>query len=191
MAELVKPLQQLGYLTGMIYQPPVYSHGMVYIRDVYNTLEGVQQAAEQHATRLINMLEMLQSDVDIKLNRFVHEWFARFDKLDNDLTFFTRHLSEKVRWDTPEGTYSGHAGFYDWYQTILGMFRPDCTHIIEQVDKVTERDGQYQVQLRIRLQAQTYSNETVNLLVNEYWRFTVDEAGKIIISEYQVEPVGQ
>ena len=38
-AELLKPLQQTAYLTGMDLQAPVYSHGMVYIEGVYNTRE--------------------------------------------------------------------------------------------------------------------------------------------------------
>lgn len=37
------PLQQAAYLAGMVYQPPVYTHRMVYIPGVYNTQEEVQQ----------------------------------------------------------------------------------------------------------------------------------------------------
>lgn len=35
--ELLKPLEQLAYLTGMVFEPPIWSHGMVYIPGIYNT----------------------------------------------------------------------------------------------------------------------------------------------------------
>ncbi|MTI11805.1 NAD(P)H-dependent oxidoreductase, partial [Sansalvadorimonas verongulae] len=43
--ETLRPLQQTAYLAGMVFQKPVYSHGMVYIPGVYNKLEDVQEKA--------------------------------------------------------------------------------------------------------------------------------------------------
>ncbi|XEI32795.1 NAD(P)H-dependent oxidoreductase [Aeromonas veronii] len=58
--ELLKPLEQLAYLTGMPYEPPIWSHGMVYIPEVYNTLELVEARARDHASRLIAVIRELQ-----------------------------------------------------------------------------------------------------------------------------------
>ncbi|KXF82060.1 NAD(P)H-dependent oxidoreductase [Enterovibrio coralii] len=57
--ELMKPLQQTAYLTQMNYHAPVYTHGMVYIEGVYNTLDAVEGRAKVHAERLIEMLKTL------------------------------------------------------------------------------------------------------------------------------------
>lgn len=57
--QLIHPLQQLCYLAQMEYLPPIYSHGMVYIPDVYNKLEEVQARAKEHAARLIEKLHAL------------------------------------------------------------------------------------------------------------------------------------
>lgn len=58
--ELLKPLEQLAYLTCMAYEPPIWSHGMVYIPEVYNTRELVEAHARDHASRLIAAIRELQ-----------------------------------------------------------------------------------------------------------------------------------
>ena len=55
------PIQQLCYLSGMHYQAPVYTHGMVYIAGVYNKLEDVQARVVDHSQRLFNRVERSQS----------------------------------------------------------------------------------------------------------------------------------
>jgi len=54
--DLIKPLVQTANLTGMVLQKPIYSHSMVYIPSVFNTLEGVQARAKEHAERLLSEL---------------------------------------------------------------------------------------------------------------------------------------
>lgn len=58
--ELLKPLEQLAYLTGMVFEPPIWSHGMVYIPGIYNTQELVEARARDHAGRLIATIRALQ-----------------------------------------------------------------------------------------------------------------------------------
>lgn len=55
--ELLKPLEQTVYLTGMIYHKPVYSHRMIYIPNVYNDLEEVKERARGHAKRLYEAIK--------------------------------------------------------------------------------------------------------------------------------------
>lgn len=50
--ELLKPLQQTANLAGMTFVPPVLSHSMVYIPDVYNVKEEVEERAQDHFDRL-------------------------------------------------------------------------------------------------------------------------------------------
>lgn len=59
--QLLRPLQQTAYLAGMIFQPPLISHRMVYIPGVYNTQEEVEARAREHATRLISTLDSLRA----------------------------------------------------------------------------------------------------------------------------------
>lgn len=57
--ELLRPLEQTAYLTQMIWNEPVYTHGCIYIPNVYNTKEEVESRAKNHANRLIEKLESL------------------------------------------------------------------------------------------------------------------------------------
>lgn len=51
--QLLRPLQQTAYLSGMNFDKPVYTHGMIYIPGVYNRLEDVQTRAGDHVRRLL------------------------------------------------------------------------------------------------------------------------------------------
>ncbi len=66
-ADLLKPLRQMSNLTGMRYHRPLVSHGMIFIPNVYNTREAVEERAREHADRLHRyltgeMTEMLPSN---------------------------------------------------------------------------------------------------------------------------------
>ncbi len=50
--ELLKPLEQTANLSGMQYNPPIISHNMIYIPNVYNKQEEVEQRAVEHAEKL-------------------------------------------------------------------------------------------------------------------------------------------
>jgi len=51
-ADLLKPLRQMSNLTGMVYHRPIVSHNMIYIPDVYNKKEEVEDRAREHAEKL-------------------------------------------------------------------------------------------------------------------------------------------
>ncbi|QBF83047.1 flavodoxin family protein [Shewanella maritima] len=57
--QLMKPLHQTAMLAQMHYVEPIYSHGMVYIPNVYNELDEVQGRALVHADRLMTQLQQL------------------------------------------------------------------------------------------------------------------------------------
>ena len=50
--DLLKPLRQTANLAGMVFNEPIISHNMIYIPDVYNKLEEVEQRAREHGERL-------------------------------------------------------------------------------------------------------------------------------------------
>lgn len=50
--DLLKPLRQMSNLTGMVYHRPIVSHGMIFVPNVYNTREAVEERARDHAGRL-------------------------------------------------------------------------------------------------------------------------------------------
>jgi len=54
--EFLKPLMQLSNLTGMNFLPPVISYSMIFIPEVYNVKEEVEERARDHASRLIGTL---------------------------------------------------------------------------------------------------------------------------------------
>ena len=54
----------MANLTQMEMQPPVVSHGMVYIPDVYNVREEVEERARNHADRLIEAIADIRDTVE-------------------------------------------------------------------------------------------------------------------------------
>ena len=191
--QFMYPLQQTAYLAGMKYHKPVYTHRMVYIPGVYNTLEDVQSRATQHAERLISDITTLIHSAEERISRFVLEWFDKFDQLPVASDYFISHLSQDVNWVMPDGQFSGHPGFLQWYAGARATFKPGCDHQVEQIE-VTETENGYKADLRIRLLAETFpessfGGESVNMLVNETWQVTVDAEGHVTIHDYLVEPV--
>ncbi|WP_260262133.1 NAD(P)H-dependent oxidoreductase [Vibrio intestinalis] len=191
--QLVFPLQQTAYLAGVNYHKPVYSHRMVYIPNIYNELEDVQARARVHAAQLVSEIEKVTLSDESRLRKFVANWFAQFDLLPEQDDFFVQSLAEDVVMTMPEGNFVGLAGFKDWYQLARQTFKPDCVHDIEQFELKATETG-YQIELRIRLKAETYPDssmkgETIELPVNETWHVSLDEEGKVCIHDYKVVPV--
>ncbi|WP_419811975.1 NAD(P)H-dependent oxidoreductase [Bacterioplanoides sp.] len=191
--QFLRPLQQTAYLAGMNYHKPVYTHSMVYIPGVYNKLEDVQARAANHANRLITDIQTIQNSAEEKIRRFVADWFAEFDQLPQGDEFFIQHLAPDVNWNMPEGKFKGHQGFSSWYEIARSTFKPGCDHQVEQIEVIKNESG-YQVDLRIRMLAETFpdsqfNGEGINLLVNEIWQVSLDEHSAVTIHDYQVEPV--
>lgn len=181
------PFQQTAYLSGMIYNKPIYSHGMVYIPGVYNTLEAVQANAQSHAQRLIAAVEQLIGSDEPALKQFAQDWFAVMDQLPENNLWLTDHVAEQALFVTPDGEFVGPQGFNDWYQVLRSVFKPGGDHNIEQL-QINRNDLGYQLDLRIRLQAETHSGKQLNMLVNEQWQLQL-RGGKPQILRYAVEPV--
>lgn len=57
--QLLHPLEQTAYLSGMTWHEPVFTHSMIYIPGVYNTQEGVEERARQHAARLVDRIHQI------------------------------------------------------------------------------------------------------------------------------------
>lgn len=191
--QLILPLQQTAYLAGLNFRQPIYTHQMVYIAGVYNTLEDVHQRSDSHSDRLLKSINELINSEEEAIKRFVKEWFERFDRLPDETDAFVNNLSEDLTLTMPEGTFHGHQGFLDWYRIAKQTFKPDCQHIVEQVT-ISQENDQWKAELRIRLIAESYPDsslkgEAVNMLVNEYWTIRFDDHQTLKIEDYLVEPV--
>ena len=191
--QLILPLQQTAYLAGMNFHTPVYSHGMVYIPNVYNELAEVQDRAKQHAERVINQIALLSKVDEQYVERFARAWFKRFDKLPEDNTLFTQHLTNDVVWSIPEGEFIGHEGFRDWYALARKQFKADCDHKIQAIS-VTKTAAGFNAELTIQLTAETFKDssfngETINLAVNEKWQLVYTADNRLLIKSYQVNAI--
>ncbi|WP_162048448.1 NAD(P)H-dependent oxidoreductase [Vibrio taketomensis] len=193
--QLIHPLQQTSYLAGMNFQKPIYSHRMVYIPNVYNELEDVQARATEHAQRLIASVRHLTESPEAKITALVKQWFAQFDQLAEDTAQYTRYLASDVQWQSPEGNFVGHQGFNDWYGIARATFKPSCQHNVHQLS-IKKLGEQYQVDLHIRLIAETYpesmmQGQLVDMAVDETWLVSLDENGTLMIHSYDVRPVAE
>lgn len=191
--QLILPLQQTAYLAGMRFNKPVYTHRMVYIPGVYNELEEVQDRAKQHAHRVADLVtELTESPAKI-IEKFVTNWFKQLDGLPAETNSYEPHLAERFVMNMPEGTFKGVEGFRDWYGQARETFKPNCQHIVEQIEVKPNGDF-FQVGLRVRLQAETFTHstfegQTINLLVNETWQVKLDAQSGVKLHHYVVEPV--
>ncbi|WP_095497881.1 NAD(P)H-dependent oxidoreductase [Paraferrimonas haliotis] len=185
--ELIKPLQQTAYLAGMTFHKPVYTHRMVYIPGVYNTLEEVESRANEHSERLIAAINEVTQSPQAKVSEFAKQWFAMMDALPESTDAFEALLADDFSMLMPEGEFSGVSGFRDWYQLARASFKPGAQHTLEQIGDVTEQDGCYQVQLRVRAVGETPQGDAINLLVNEDWQFSLAADGHVKLNRYQVE----
>lgn len=188
--ELIKPLKQTAYLAEMELQPAVYSHSMVYIPNVYNTQEQVEESAQLHSSRLVDTIKKLQSSEESLIKQFIKQWFALMDQLPEQSGEFIKALANDFKMQMPEGDFLGEPGFLDWYQLVKQTFKANCEHIIEQIN-IEKSELGYQVKLRVRLKADSYESssfkgEQVNLLVNENWQLQVVEQ-QVKIHQYQVK----
>ncbi|QIA63209.1 flavodoxin family protein [Vibrio astriarenae] len=184
--QLLHPIQQTAYLAGLNYHAPIYTHGMVYIPGVYNTLEDVEAKAQAHATRVIDKVADLLSSQERQVSALVKAWFENMDNLGEDETPFLSELDENVVFHVPEGEYNGHAGFKDWYRQLRNMF-DTASHTLEQV-VITPSEVGFKADLRVRLIARTASGEDVNVLVNEEWQLSFKSDQPKIV-RYQVDVV--
>lgn len=189
--QLMMPLEQTAYLAGMHYHPSIYSYGMVYIPGVYNTLEGVEASARDHADRLIETLSAL-SEKHIKqaaIKDFALCWFKEFDKLAEDLSWFIGHIDNALHLQGPDGTFRGIDGFCKWYQILRQSFKPDAKHQLERLDVTHLEKNHYQVEMLVRVEAETFNNDPVKISAKEVWRVAIDEQNNIKIFDYRIELV--
>jgi len=56
-SELLSPLEQMANLAGMKFNEPIISHDMVFIPDVYNKKDEVEERAHDHTARLIQFIQ--------------------------------------------------------------------------------------------------------------------------------------
>ncbi|UDQ98702.1 NAD(P)H-dependent oxidoreductase [Lentisphaerota bacterium WC36G] len=59
--KLLYPLEQASNLCGMSYNEPLFSYSMVYIPNVYNTLEEVEERAQSHTFKLLKRLNEIRN----------------------------------------------------------------------------------------------------------------------------------
>lgn len=196
--EFLRPLEQLAYLAKMQYHKPIYSHRMVYIECVYNTLSDVQARGDQHGKRVADAIDVLMNSPELRIKQFVTTWFGQFDQLPASSEAFLPNLSEEVVWQAPEGRFQGHAGFNDWYAWARKTFKPNCEHRVDQIDIKPDADSAkpngFIVDLRINLRADTFESsdfngESVEVQVKERWHVHIDTEDKVIIDSYVVSPL--
>ncbi|UPQ88838.1 NAD(P)H-dependent oxidoreductase [Vibrio sinaloensis] len=185
--QMLHPLQQLAYLAGMNYHQPVYTNGMVYIPGVYNTQQGVEEKARDHAKRISQQVARLLESPEAKITALVKTWFEQMDKLEGDCGAFHPMLRNDVVITVPEGEFNGIAGFNDWYKMLRETFKPNSAHRLEQV-VVNPKADEYYAEIRVRLTAETTQGEHINVLVNEEWKVDL-ASGEPRIVTYKVEPV--
>ncbi|KAB1156463.1 NAD(P)H-dependent oxidoreductase [Tenacibaculum aiptasiae] len=185
--EFSKPLEQTAYLAQMNYLPPIYEHGLVYIPGVYNTKEIVEERADKQIEKLVNVLTELQIETPEKtIQKFVKQWFGNFDALAEE-NYFTQYISESTKFSFPEGEFVGSIGFNQWYTNIKKSIKPNNEHIIESLH-IKENKNHFDVDLAVKLKAETYTNEKIQLNVKENWKVKIEEE-KIKIQEYKVQEV--
>ncbi|WP_281612714.1 NAD(P)H-dependent oxidoreductase [Flammeovirga sp. SubArs3] len=186
--ELTKPMEQTAYMAQMNFLKPIYEHGMVYVPNVYNTQEAVEARADQQLERIISVIDGFKNETpEVKITAFVKNWFAHFDQLAED-GYFTHSLEKDAQLVFPEGEFIGHQGFSEWYSAIKKEIKPDNQHIIESIS-ITPNNEYFNVDLAVKLKAEKYSGEALQLNVKEKWKVEITKEGNVKIHTYKVKAV--
>jgi putative NADPH-quinone reductase/ketosteroid isomerase-like protein len=186
--DFTKPMEQTAYLAQMNWLKPVYQHSMVFIPGVYNTQEAVEQGADEHAQRVIEILnELNNDDPERKLKAFVKDWFAQMDILAED-GYFNTYIANGAKMVFPEGTFIGHDGFKEWYADIKSKLKPNCEHRVESIN-ITPTNDFYKVDLSVKLKAETTDGKAMQANVKEAWKVEITRDGRVKIHEYVVTEV--
>ncbi|MCG8582180.1 MAG: NAD(P)H-dependent oxidoreductase [Bacteroidales bacterium] len=184
--QFLTPMEQTAYLAQMNYLEPVYEHGMVYIPGVYNTREAVERRADKHANKIIDTINSLANSApEIKIKNFVKDWFANMDKLADD-GYFNAHIANNAKLVFPEGEFTGHEGFSEWYNKIKQMIKPDCQHTIEALS-VIPNNGHFNVNLSVYVKGESPNNKPIQIYAKENWKVEITRDHRIKIHEYIVE----
>lgn len=184
--ELTKPMEQTAYLAQMNFLPPVYEYGMVYIPGVYNTQEAVEERADNQVQRLLNVIDELENqNPEERIKAFAKEWFEHFDVLADD-GYFNNYIANGAKLKFAEGEFEGHEGFSEWYAGIKKSIKPNNEHRIESINVVAE-NGHYNVDMSVKLKAETHEGELLQMNVKENWKVEITRDGRIKIHEYIVE----
>ena len=183
-----KPLEQTAYLAQMNYLPPIYEHGMVYIPGVYNSIDIVEERATKQVQQLVKVLSALQNnDPEKVIKGFAKDWFQHFDVLANE-DYFNHFITHDTKFLFPEGSFIGHDGFNEWYTNIRKSIKPNNDHRIESIHVASNNDY-FNVDLAVKLKAETYTNEEIQINVKENWKVKVTDEGQVKIHEYIVQEV--
>jgi putative NADPH-quinone reductase len=186
--DFTRPMEQTAYLSQMNYLPPVYQNGMVYIPGVYNTKEAVEERADQQAQTLVDLITELQSnDPEKVIKTFAKEWFEHFDVLADD-GYFNNHIANGAKLQFVEGEFEGHEGFSEWYADIKKNIKPNNEHRIESIS-VFANNGHFDVDLAVKMKAETTSGDLMQLNVKENWKVEITRDGRVKIHEYIVKTV--
>ena len=186
--DFLKPMEQTAYLAQMNYLAPIYEHGMVYIPGVYNTQEAVEEKSDIQVQRLIDRINKLTNEApESKIKNFVKDWFAHFDIMADD-GYFNNYISNGAKLKFPEGEFKGHEGFSEWYADIKKTIKPNADHRIESIN-VIANNGHFDVDLAVKLTAETFQGENIQINAKENWKIEITRSGRIKIQEYNVNLV--
>lgn len=184
--DFLKPMEQTSYLAQMNYLPAVYQHGMVFIPGVYNTQEAVEAGADEQVEKLLRVIHDLKNqDPESKIRAFVKEWFANFDNLSDD-GYFNNYIANGAKLQFVEGEFEGHEGFSHWYAGIKEKIKPNNEHRVESLS-IQDNNGLYDVDLAVKLKAETYEGELLQLNVKENWKVEITRDQRVKIHEYKVQ----
>ncbi len=90
---------------------------------------------------------------------------------------------------TPDGTFRGTDGFRQWYQTLRLSFKPGIDHQLERIEVSHLEKNHYQVNLLVRIEAETLNSEATTIMAREVRRIAIDPQDNIKIFDYRVELV--
>lgn len=187
-SDFVKPMEQTAYLAQMNYLEPIYEHGMVFIPGVYNTKEAVEEKADDLVNRLLTAIEGLENqNPEEKIKQFAKEWFQHFDVLAED-GYFNSYIANDAKFSFVEGDYIGHEGFSQWYSNIKNLIKPNNVHTIQAIN-VVEENGNYKVDLSVKMEAEKLTGEQFQLNVKENWTIEITADNRIKIKEYIAKPL--
>ncbi|MFA8343712.1 MAG: NAD(P)H-dependent oxidoreductase [Rhodothermaceae bacterium] len=183
--DFLKPFEQTAYLSGMIWNKPIFTNWMVYVPGVYNTKNEVIKRAEKHSLRLAEFINSKNKFFpENRIKEFISEWFSKFDMLE-ETGYFIRHIYPDAKFVFPEGEFVGHQGFADWYNKILNKFEAPVKHEISDIKITDMGNSKFNVSLNITLESKKKDGLPFSQKISENWNIVLQDEDLVKISEYK------
>ena len=119
---------------------------------------------------------------------FIYSWFALLDRQVSEISLLKFLDKDNLSMKFPEMTVNNPDDFSEWYLGVQKAIKSN-THDIQQLSVTPQKNGEFDIQIKVNWQAQTLEGESITQAYQQQWKIVTDARNRLLIREYLVEEV--